>query len=59
MSRSVPGEEIEGKWIPKYQDEDHPAKLTDHLAWMVEIGFADVDVIWKYFSLAVFGGIKK
>jgi tRNA (cmo5U34)-methyltransferase len=59
MRRSISSEEIEGKWIPKHQEEDHPAKLTNHLAWMTEIGFADVDVIWKYYNFAVFGGSKK
>jgi tRNA (cmo5U34)-methyltransferase len=59
MRRSVPSEEIEGKWMPKYQEEDHPVKLTNHLTWMTEIGFADVDVIWKCFNFAVFGGSKK
>ncbi len=58
MNRSVSSEEIEGKWIPKYQDEDHPAKLTDHLLWMAEFGFTHLDVIWKYFNFSVFGGIR-
>lgn len=39
MSRSVPETEIEGKWIPKYYAEDHPAKLTDQLVWLTEVGF--------------------
>jgi tRNA (cmo5U34)-methyltransferase len=59
MRRSVSGEEIEGKWIPKYNAEDHPAKLTDQLRWMVEIGFADIDVIWKYYNFAVYGGVRR
>jgi tRNA (cmo5U34)-methyltransferase len=58
MRRKVSPAEIEAKWIPKYHAEDHPAKLTDHLAWLVEIGFADVDVIWKRYNFAVFGGKK-
>jgi tRNA (cmo5U34)-methyltransferase len=58
MGRNVSREEIEGKWIPKYEAEDHPAKLTDQLAWLAEIGFADVDVIWKHYNFAVYGGRK-
>ena len=59
MSRNVSTEEIEGKWIPKYQAEDRPAKLMDQLNWMTEIGFADVDVVWKNFNFAVYGGVKR
>jgi tRNA (cmo5U34)-methyltransferase len=58
MGRKVSREEIEGKWIPKYEAEDRPAKLTDQLAWLAEIGFADVDVIWKNYNFAVYGGRK-
>jgi tRNA (cmo5U34)-methyltransferase len=59
MSRSVPEDEIEGKWIPKYHAEDRPAMLMDQLKWMTEIGFADVDVLWKYYNFAVYGGVKR
>jgi tRNA (cmo5U34)-methyltransferase len=59
MAKSHSPEEIEGTWIPKYKEEDHPAKLLDHLAWMTEVGFADVDVLWKYFNFAVYGGIHR
>ena len=41
MSRSVSKDKIEGKWIPKYQAEDRPAKLMDQLGWMAEIGFTE------------------
>ncbi len=58
MSGSVSSDEIEGKWIQKYKEEDHPAKLIDQLAWMTEIGFVDVDVIWKYYNFAVYGGSR-
>lgn len=58
MRRSISDEEIDGKWIPKYQAEDRPAKLLDQLAWLNEIGFADVDVLWKRYNFAVYGGAK-
>jgi tRNA (cmo5U34)-methyltransferase len=58
MRRSVSEEEIEGKWIPKYQAEDRPTKLIDQLAWLNEIGFAGVDVLWKRYNFAVYGGAK-
>jgi tRNA (cmo5U34)-methyltransferase len=56
MAQNVSREEIESKWIPKYRAEDHPAKLTEQLKWLAEIGFVDVDVLWKYYNFAVYGG---
>jgi tRNA (cmo5U34)-methyltransferase len=58
MSLNVSVEEIEQKWIPKHYDEDHPAKLMSQLAWLQEMGFTEVDVIWKYYNFAVYGGCK-
>jgi tRNA (cmo5U34)-methyltransferase len=58
MLCSVSEVEIDEQWIPKYQTEDHPAKLTDQLSWMTEIGFAGVDVLWKYYNFAVYGGVR-
>lgn len=58
MRRSVSEREVEGKWIPKYYAEDHPAKLANQLAWLTEIGFADVEVLWKRYNFAVYGGSK-
>jgi tRNA (cmo5U34)-methyltransferase len=54
----VSDDEIEGKWLPKYRAEDRPAKLTDQLDWLRGQGFQDVDVIWKYYNFAVYGGRK-
>jgi tRNA (cmo5U34)-methyltransferase len=34
------------------------ALVEDQCRWLREIGFRDVDCFWKYFELAVFGGIK-
>ena len=59
MRRNISDEEIEEKWIAKYQAEDHPARLVDQLAWLTGIGFADVDVLWKHFNFAVYGGVKR
>jgi len=59
MRRKVSEEEIEDKWIRKYQAEDRPAGLIDQMAWMADIGFADVDVIWKYYNFAVYGGVRR
>lgn len=58
MSRNISLEEIERKWIPNYESDDHPAKLTDQLVWLAEVGFTDVDVLWKYYNFAIYGGRK-
>ena len=59
MSRDIRQQEIEEKWIPNYEADDRPAKLMDQLAWLTEIGFSEVDVVWKYFNFAVYGGRKR
>jgi tRNA (cmo5U34)-methyltransferase len=59
MLKKVSKEEIENNWIPRYYDEDRPAKLVDQLIWLKEIGFTDVDVIWKYYNFAVYGGRRE
>ena len=58
MRGNVSEAEIEGEWLPKYHAEDRPARLTDQLAWLDEIGFTEVDVVWKYYNYAVYGGVK-
>jgi len=58
MLRAIPLEEIESRWIPNYLAEDRPAKLMHHIAWLTEAGFADVDVVWKRYNFAVYGGAK-
>ncbi len=34
------------------------ALVEDQCRWLREIGFRDVDCFWKYFELAIFGGMK-
>ena len=34
------------------------ALIEDQCQWLREIGFRDVDCFWKYFELAIFGGIR-
>ncbi len=34
------------------------ASVEDQCRWLREIGFRDVDCFWKYFELAVFGGVR-
>lgn len=58
MRRKVSAKEIESKWLVKYKQEDRPAPLVSQLKWLEKIGFKDVDVIWKYYNFAVYGGKK-
>lgn len=47
-----------GTGIPSYghSSHDHLATLTAHLAMLDTAGFEKLDVVWKYYGLAVFGG---
>ena len=58
MRRNISAEEAEDKWIPMHYAEDRPAILMAQLSWLQNLGFASVDVIWKYYNFAVYGGIK-
>lgn len=58
MSRSVTLNDIENIWVPKYKKEDHPAVLMEQLNWLVDSGFTEADIIWKYYNFAVYGGKK-
>jgi len=58
MRRGVSESEIDGNWLPKYYAEDRPAKLLDQLDWLTQAGFVTVDVVWKHYNFAVYGGLK-
>jgi tRNA (cmo5U34)-methyltransferase len=58
MRRACSPEEVENRWIANYHREDRPARLTDHLSWLSSCGFTGVDVLWKYYNFAVYGGRK-
>jgi len=58
MRRQVSEEEIEHKWIPTHYNEDHPVSIMNHVMWLQDIGFVHVDIPWKYYNFAVYGGCK-
>ena len=58
MSKNVSWDEIDNKWIIKYKEEDRPTSLMKHIKWLEEIGFKNVDVVWKYYNYAVYGGYR-
>lgn len=59
MRKKVSMDEIENKWIVNYKTQDRPASLINHIAWLKNTGFSDIDVVWKYYNYAVYGGCKK
>ena len=58
MLQGISREEVAEKWITKHLEEDYPAPLMHQLDWLLEIGFADVDVLWKCYGFSVYGGCK-
>ena len=46
------------KNIERYYEEDSPESIMNHLKWLEEAGFRDVDVIRKYYNFGLYGGIK-
>lgn len=59
LSKSFSQEQIDGEVMQHYYAEDNPAPLAEQLIWLKEIGFREVDVYWKYYGFAVYGGVKK
>ena len=55
-------DEIEKRWLPTNYEDVVPKismePLMEQLDWLREIGYKDVDVVWKYYHGAVFGGLK-
>ncbi|AFS77783.1 methyltransferase, type 12 [Gottschalkia acidurici 9a] len=58
MYKSISNEEIDNKLMRKYYEEDNPSKLIDQIHWLENIGFKNVDIIFKYFNYAIYGGMK-
>lgn len=44
--------------LEKYQTDDNPSTLYEHLNWLENSGFNQVETIWKYYNFAIFGGFK-
>jgi len=58
MGKNVPLDEIENKWIKNYKVEDRPTSLINHINWLEDTGFKNIDVVWKYYNYCVYGGCK-
>jgi tRNA (cmo5U34)-methyltransferase len=58
MRHQISEDEIENIWLQKYHEEDCPTQLMKQISWLSAIGYKSVDVLWKYYNFAVYGGIK-
>lgn len=54
----LPEEDMQAN-LQRYYREDRPNKLNTELAWLKKAGFKSVDVHFKYYNFAVYGGLKK
>ncbi|MHA1315075.1 MAG: class I SAM-dependent methyltransferase [Candidatus Helarchaeota archaeon] len=57
MNENYSLKEINDELLPKYY-HDLPTQLVKQVQWLVDLGFIDVDVIWKYFHFVIYGGLK-
>jgi tRNA (cmo5U34)-methyltransferase len=57
MSRALSPDEIQS-YFNKYHTEDRPVAIAEELTWLKDIGFSQLDVFWKYYNFAVYGGMK-
>lgn len=57
LSQNYSEKEIEEQF-ERYSEEDSPESIMNHLKWLEEAGFRDVDVIRKYYNFALYGGMK-
>jgi len=51
-------EQVRQDFMVKPDSANILALVDDQCRWLREIGFREVDCFWKYFELAIFGGIK-
>lgn len=59
MNKTCTMDDINNNWLVKYRNEDRPARLLEQIKWLEEIGFSNVDIVWKYYNFSVYGGFKK
>jgi hypothetical protein len=55
--RSFSQREVERNY-KRYTKEDRPGVIVTELDWLRRAGFANVEVCWKYYGFAVYGGVK-
>lgn len=50
---SLTAEQVDGDYLRKHDENDRPIPLTRYCTLLGEAGFAEVDVVWKYYGFAV------
>lgn len=50
---SLTAEKVDGDYLRKHDENDRPVPLTRYFTLLGEAGFAEVDVVWKYYGFAV------
>ncbi len=58
MKQFYTDEFIEAEVVEKAKKHSNPSILIDELRYLKEIGFSQIDIIWKYYSFSVYGAIK-
>jgi tRNA (cmo5U34)-methyltransferase len=58
MYHTISIEEVERKWLLEYYEETRPVILSEHCKWLTNIGFHNIDIVWKYYNFAVCYGKK-
>jgi len=58
MKKNFSEQIIKKGLVSKYQADDNPSPMIKHLNWLQNVGFNEVETIWKYFNFAVWGGRK-
>ena len=57
LSQNYSEKEIEEQF-ERNSEEDSPESTMNHLKWLEQVGFRDVDVIRKYYNFCLYGGMK-
>jgi tRNA (cmo5U34)-methyltransferase len=58
MAGNVGWDTVRSTWLPKYEAEDRPARLINHLDWLQQVGLVDIDVVFKRWNFAVWTARK-
>lgn len=58
MRRSFSLSKINNVVLKRKDDEDRPVKLETELKLLKDVGFKNIDVLWKFYNFAVYGGSK-
>ncbi len=58
MRKSYSDDFIESEVLDKAKRHGSPSALTDELQYLEDLGFRQIDLIWKYYGFSVYAAIK-